>query len=110
MKRSLIIFWGFFLSLIHAGIAIYCILVSLGISMSRFDSAEHFSTSIEPFSLFAGILSLPGRLIWTRWMNETMPFMEWPLFIVNSLLWGFGTVMILSFLLQLFKPRYTSRY
>ena len=95
MKHTTLLIWGFFFSFIHAGMALYCIVTSFGISMSHFDSAQPFPTSIEPFSFFAGTLSLPGRLIWTRWMNETMPSMEWPLFFANSLLWGFGTAFIL---------------
>ncbi len=110
MKTTTLFIWGFFLSFIHAGMALCCILTSFGISMSHFDSAEPFPTSIEPFSFFAGILSLPGRLIWTRWMNESMPFMEWPVFIANSLLWGFGTIFIICVFFRIFRPQYRSRY
>jgi len=83
--------------------SLYCILTSLGISMSRFESGEPFPSSIEPFSFFAGVLSLPGRLIWTRWMNENMPLMEWPVFLANSLVWGFGIIFILYLFMRIFR-------
>ncbi len=107
MNETTFIFLGALFSAIHAGAAFCSILVSFSSSMIRFDKGELSLASFDPFSMFSGILSLPGRFIWTTWMSGNVPdVLEWAVFLANSLLWGFGTVFILNCFIRLFRPKY----
>lgn len=45
----------------------------------------------------AGVLMMPGLLVWTYWMSKNMPdFIEWGLFLANSALWSFGAAFVIE--------------
>jgi hypothetical protein len=71
---------------LHALVAIG--LFAYGFDLSAVDGVEPSRAKQFAFTA-AGVLMLPGRLIWTEWASKNLPnVLEWFLLIANSILWG----------------------
>jgi hypothetical protein len=69
--------------------------------MDEFDGKITELSAFQSFACHvADILVQPGYSLWTPWMSKNLPnACEWVLFLLNSALWGFGSVLLVCFLL-----------
>jgi hypothetical protein len=94
MKRTTKITLSF--SLIHFVILAVCFNFAFILGMDRFDAGITERSLIESVTeTLTGVLSLPGRYLWTSWASKNLPnIFEWLLVVCNSLLWGFASAKI----------------
>ena len=99
MKRAVIII--LIISAIHFVIAFGSLCLAYGANMEAFDNPDyHLSFFEQTAGKLFEILMQPGVSLWTPWMSKNLPnFIEWILFIINSILWG----IVLFFVISLIK-------
>ena len=79
------------LAALHLSLVLIAMLVSVSMTLARFDSGMASGSLLESIALaVSNTLSMPGRLLWTSWASQNLPpVAEWFLLALNSLLWGF---------------------
>jgi hypothetical protein len=67
-------------------------------------SMPEISNRASDAGLAADILMFPGYLLWTPWASKNLPnFMEWLLFLANSVVWGLVISALMGFCQRLLR-------
>lgn len=87
---SLMIKRAVIFSFIHVTVLLLCMYVFLLLATDRARTENAVQSRAEStFELVVKVLSTPGRLIKSVWPGKLASgFVEWVLFIANSLIWG----------------------
>jgi len=66
--------------------------------MSRFDTGDMNESIIEIVTgAITNTLIVPANYLWTPWASKNLPdFIEWILFLSNSVLWGYVVAFMYS--------------
>ena len=85
-------------SCIHFTVLIICFITSFSLGMSRFDAGDMNENIIETVTgVITNILIIPANYLWTPWASKNLPnFIEWILFLSNSILWGYVVAFVYS--------------
>jgi hypothetical protein len=80
-------------------------LFAFGFDLSAVDGVE--PPRVKQLAMMAaGVLMLPGRLLWTAWASKNLPNgVQWLLLVANSALWGFLIAAVVSSVKRLTHPR-----
>ncbi len=105
MKKRIII-TTILIALVHFVLSFGSLLISISSGLDAFDNPDYQRPLTENIiNIIAYILMLPFYLIWSPWMSKHLPdFVEWILFLSNSLLWGFVIALCIN-LKSLMKKR-----
>ena len=78
-------------SCIHFTVLTICLITSFSLGMSRFDTGDMNESIIEIVTgAITNTLIVPANYLWTPWASKNLPdFIEWILFLSNSVLWGY---------------------
>ncbi len=78
-------------AILHLAVALGCLSISFGASMAGFDDPEATVSPVDQaLGTMAGILMLPGRMVWSLIGKDAPAALEWALMLANSLVWGAG--------------------
>jgi hypothetical protein len=97
--RKTFLRWTLGAGIVHAALSVVSIAFLSAAAMRRFDETDTASETSVLERLLSGlpeILLLPGRLLHTRWVSQH-DFVEWTLFLANSLLWGAAVAAFVLF-------------
>ena len=97
MKKKIVI-TGIIFAVVHFLLAFFLLAFAFGSTMEAFDKPDYQPTLIEHIAEWtSGILLQPLISLWTTWMSKNMPnYVEWILFLGNSLLWGFAIALLIN--------------
>jgi len=86
---------GILLALVHLIATLGLLVYAFSAGMARLDNGVPASTMEEIASWIAEVLIQPIESLWPILVRMRIPgFLEWPLFMLNSLLWGHGALFI----------------
>jgi hypothetical protein len=74
----------------HAVVTLCLLVYAFSVGMSEFDRPDlPGSATAKAAGTVAGVLMLPGRLVWTTWASKNLSnTLEWITFLANSVIWG----------------------
>ena len=74
----------------HAVVTLCLLGYAFGQGMVEFDNPDlPRSVAAETTAKVAGVLMLPGRLVWTAWASKNLSdAFEWVVFLANSVVWS----------------------
>lgn len=90
---------GVLMSMIHLGVLCVCLVCAIGAGMERFDHPEIRESSLALATETTTEILMEPLLTITAigWPNGGIPeWIEWPLFLLNSSLWGFSIALIVT--------------
>ncbi len=99
MTKKKLMMWGFGLSAFHLVITLFAFCIAYNDTMDDFDRGERTSpTQTQKVAhVLTPILMQPVLSLWTPWMAKHTPLLvQHFLFFANSMLWGFGVIVVLK--------------
>jgi hypothetical protein len=86
---------GALLALLHLVATLGLLIFAFSSAMAQFDTGLPAGTMEEAASLVVEVLIQPIGVLWSFKRRLGIPqFLEWPLFLLNSVLWGYGVLFI----------------
>jgi len=86
---------GAFLALLHLIVTLGLLVYVFSGGMARLDNGVPARTMEEVASWIVEVLLQPIGTLWPVLARMGIPgFLEWPLFLLNSLFWGYGALFI----------------
>ena len=107
MAKKKLIIWGLGVSAFHLVITLIAFVIAYADTMDDFDRGERTPpTQIQKVAhVLTPILMQPAVSLWTPWMSKHMPnLVECLVFFANSMLWGFGVVVVFKGLREAVIP------
>ena len=84
-KKRILIF-----AVLHLIFTFGCVIFSIGAGMDRFDTLNEPTSIEKAIDYTTQVLMSPLYWLWTPWMSKNLhDSIEWLLFLLNSVLWGF---------------------